>query len=381
MKIMHIGVASHFTEGMTYQDNLLCEQNLRDGHEVLYVSDNHKFINGILTEVPPETKVLEDGLRLVRLPYHRYLNDFVSGKLQRVDGLYPIICEFKPDVILFHGTCGYELLTASHYKKQHPEIRFFVDCHEDFYNSGRNVLSRVVQYRMYNRYLVGRALPYIDKVLFVSYERGLFLKKMYHMPDSAMEFYPLGGILIEGEERSKKREIKRAEIHASEEDIVIVHSGKMEKTKKTAETVRAFHTVHKENLRLVIIGSFSDDVRDEVMPMIQEDPNIIYAGWKNSSEIMEYLCAADLYFQPGTQSATMENAACCGAALALYPYSSYTYLFHDAAFYIKDEAGMEDLLRRIADHPELLEEKRVKSYAIAREKLDYVKLAARLYRD
>ena len=30
MKIAHVGLASFYTEGMTYQDNLLAEQNARD---------------------------------------------------------------------------------------------------------------------------------------------------------------------------------------------------------------------------------------------------------------------------------------------------------------------------------------------------------------
>ena len=39
MKIVHIGLASYFTENMTYQDNQLSNQNVLDGHEVLVVSN------------------------------------------------------------------------------------------------------------------------------------------------------------------------------------------------------------------------------------------------------------------------------------------------------------------------------------------------------
>lgn len=381
MRIMHIGAACHFTEGMTYQDNMLTEQNLRDGHEVLYVSDNHKFIDGVLTEVPPEKKILENGMHLIRLPYHRYINDYVSGKLQRLDGLYPIIVKFRPDVILYHGVCGYELLTVSHYKEEHPAVKLYVDSHEDFCNSGRNLLSRVVLYRMYNRRLVHQALPYIDRVLFVSYDASLFLKKMYQLPDDIMEFYPLGGIIPDEAGRARSRKDKRTEIGAAEDDLLIVHSGKMDRTKKTLDVLRAFRAAQNGKLHLAIIGSFSDDIRDEAMELIGQDPNIRYVGWKSGDEMMEYLCAADLYIQPGTQSATMQNAACCGAALALYPYSSHQYLFHHAVFYVENEADMEVLLKKAAADPGILEEKRKQSFAVAEETLDYVKLAARLYQE
>ena len=39
MKIAHIGLASYFTENMTYQDNQLTNQNVLDGHEVLMISN------------------------------------------------------------------------------------------------------------------------------------------------------------------------------------------------------------------------------------------------------------------------------------------------------------------------------------------------------
>jgi hypothetical protein len=77
----------------------------------------------------------------------------------------------------------------------------------------------------------------------------------------------------------------------------------------------------------------------------------------------------------------MQNAACCGAALALYPYSSHQYLFHHAVFYVENEADMEVLLKKAAADPGILEEKRKQSFAVAEETLDYVKLAARLYQE
>ena len=42
MNIAHIGLASFFTEGMTYQDNYLTHFNALDGNAVLYVSNAAK---------------------------------------------------------------------------------------------------------------------------------------------------------------------------------------------------------------------------------------------------------------------------------------------------------------------------------------------------
>ena len=54
MKIAHIGLASYFTENMTYQDNQLTNQNVLDGHEVLMISNASKYEGGKVVEVKAE---------------------------------------------------------------------------------------------------------------------------------------------------------------------------------------------------------------------------------------------------------------------------------------------------------------------------------------
>lgn len=153
----------------------------------------------------------------------------------------------------------------------------------------------------------------------------------------------------------------------------------MEKAKKTSELVQALHAVQANNLKLLIVGSMTDEVAADVMPVVEADPRIEYLGWKSGEELMDYLCAADLYVQPGTQSATMQNALCCGSAAALYPYESHKYLLGDSVFYIETVEDMKNLFAAISTNPDILEAKRAMSNKIARERLDYKVLAARLY--
>jgi hypothetical protein len=51
MKILHACLASHYTEGMSYQDNLLPDQNAHDGHDVTVISDCYVYQNDRLVEV------------------------------------------------------------------------------------------------------------------------------------------------------------------------------------------------------------------------------------------------------------------------------------------------------------------------------------------
>jgi len=206
-----------------------------------------------------------------------------------------------------------------------------------------------------------------------------FFKEMYNIPESMMEFYPLGGNIFEECIRIQKRDKIRASLSLRDSDLLLVHSGKMDKKKRTADIVEAFLGLQANNIVLVIIGSMTEDVENDVLPVVNNNPKIHYLGWKNSEELIDFLCASDLYVQPGGQSATMQNALCCGSAAALYPHESHKYLLGDSVFYIETVEDMKNLFELISKDPQKIEEKRKLSFKIAQEKLDYKKLAARLY--
>lgn len=380
MNILHICLASAFTEGMSYQENLLLNQNIKDGHDVTIISDCNKYIDGNMAYTPPEDRVLSNGIRLIRLEYDKIINRFISSKIRKVSGLYNLILETAPDVILFHGVAGWELLTVSKYKKNHPEIRLYLDSHEDFNNSGTNFISKTVQYRWFNRTLVKSVLPYVDKILCVSYESFDFLRQMYCVPDDKIESYPLGGIVLDDTVRSDKRDKMRRDLSLEDGDILLVHSGKMDKLKRTEELLKAFNMVTNERIKLILIGSMCDETRETLESMILSDQRIKFIGWKSVNELMEYLCACDLYVQPGSQSATMQNALCCGSAVAVFPNLSYKFLLKEGAFYIESSQDIERILQDILRNRDILTEKRNQGFKIAQEVLDYKVLAKRLYR-
>ena len=116
------------------------------------------------------------------------------------------------------------------------------------------------------------------------------------------------------------------------------------------------------------------------MNLICRSESIMYLGWKSSEELHEYLAACDIYMQPGGQSVTMQNALCCGAALAVYPHKSHKFLLGDSVFYIKDVDDMVELFNQVSRNRELITEKRALSYKLACEKLNYKIIASRLYK-
>ncbi len=379
MKILHVCLASHYTEGMTYQDNQLPDQNAADGHEVVVVSDCYHYQNGSLIKAPEEDKKLNSGVRLIRLEYDFIVNEVVSSKIRKVKKLKALLIKEKPDVILYHGASGWELLTVSKYKKNNPNIKLYVDSHQDFNNSGTFWFSLFFQYKVFNRCLINKARRYVDKFLYLSYESREFVVKMYGLKDSELEFYPLGGNIVNKIDKNITSDRIRKKHSYAFDDILIVHSGKLIADKKTKELLQAFSKVNSEKIKLLIIGFIPDEEKQILEPLILSDNRVRFLGWKNSDELLEYLCAADIYFQPGTQSATMQNAICCGTPVALYPYSSHKPYLKGNGFLVENEDDYISIFNQLITDPEVLKTMSDKSYSVAEELLDYRKLAARLY--
>jgi len=380
MKILHMMLSNFYVDNYNYQENLLPRMNKIDGNDVLIVASTETFVENMrLGYLNPGEYYNNDGIRVVRVPYNWFPLNPIKHKIRSYKNIDKILEEFKPDIILFHGACAWELINVSRYKSKNSNVKLYIDSHADFNNSANNILSKYILHKIFYKKIIQRTLPYIDKIFCVGYECFAFLKEMYDVPDNMMEFYPLGGIILDENIRNLKRQKIRASLNMTDSDLLLVHSGKMDKNKKTADIVDAFIGTKAKNLVLVIIGSMTEDVEHKLIPLIEKNPNLHYLGWKKSEELIDYLCASDLYVQPGGQSATMQNALCCGSAAALYPHESHKYLLGDSVFYIETVEDMKKLFELISKDPQKLEDKRKMSFKIAQEKLDYKKLAARLY--
>lgn len=381
MKILHCCLSNFFIDNYAYQENILPAINKADGHEVKIISSTETFINNSkLGYLEPGRYFIKDGIEVIRVPYRRYLPHALMKKIRHYKNVYNLIEEYSPDVILFHGVPAYELLTVANYKKNNPATKLYVDSHEDKNNSARNWLSEYILHKTIYRSIIKQAYQYIDKFLYLSIETKAFLREFYEIEEDKMEFFPLGGIIIDNNKRGECRSKIRRLLGLKEDDILLVHSGKLDKLKRTEELLKAFTSVENDKLSLIIIGSIPEDQNEIIMDYTQKDRRVSYLGWKNSDELLEYLCASDLYAQPGSQSATMQSALCCGSAAMLYPHESYKYLLDDSVFYIETVDDIRNLIEEISRDRGVLEKKRVQSNKLAQEVLDYKRLAARIYR-
>ena len=381
MKIAHIGLSSYFTESMKYQDNLLSHQNALDGNEVMYISNAYKYVDGKVQYTGYEKKYLEDGVCLIRLPYKHVGTKSISGKIRRVDGLYELLGSFSPDIIFVHSLSFASLSDVVKYKRMHHRIKLYADTHAAAYNSGLNYFSLMILHRLIYRKWIQNALPFIDKIFYVGINEKNFAMENYGIPEEMMEFLPLGGTPLEIDEYKDVRNKRREELGLLPNDRLYIHSGKLYSGKRTAELISAFSSVQDSNAKLVIIGSIPVEQMKTIEPLINADKRVLFLGWKSGDELNEYLCACDMYCQPGSVSATLQNAICNYCAVMAYPFISYKNdLNWGNFFWVKSKDDMVSVFESIKNNPSQLRDMSRNSQRCAHEMLDYRIIAGRMYR-
>lgn len=379
MKVVFVGLNCSFTPGMTYQDNMLCEQVLADGNSVVYISNPEMYINGVLTYVGQEDRYLDDGLKIIRVPYVNLRLEAITKKIRAFKGVYSILERESPDVIFCHNSHYLPVLDVIKYKKGHPTVKLFADTHVTAENSASTWASKHILHGIYYKWLVKRLIPYLDKYFYVGMDEKDFAVETYGIPEELMEYYPLGGTIFSDEEYKGRREKARKELGLSFDELLFVHSGKLDKLKKTGDLLKAFSAVKNLNARLVIAGSIPNETEEEIETLMRGDERIEYIGWKNADELTDVLCACDLYCQPGSVSATMQNAICCNSAVLSYPHKTYEPLDFGQFIWTEDVQQMIVAFNIIAEGEINLDILKESAKKCATELLDYSKLAARIY--
>jgi 1,2-diacylglycerol 3-alpha-glucosyltransferase len=379
MKIAHLCLSNYYVDGFTYQENELVRQHVIDGHDVVVIASTETIdAQGKIGYCAPSTYMGTDGARVIRLPYSRWLPHTLMRKLRIHPNVLSLLGAEKPDVILFHSLCGWELLTVKRYKNKYPKVRVYADSHEDFNNSARTFLSRNLLHRIYYRTILHRALSALDKILCISVETLSFVRDFYGVPENMLEFYPLGGVIYDDDYYQRVRHQTRERLNLSAKHVLFVQSGKMDKSKKVLETLSAFTELKDENARLILAGSLLDEIADQAISIINKDGRIRFIGWQSPDELRALLCAADVYVQPGTQSATMQMSLCARCAVILDDVPSHAPYVDGNGWLISQSVTLQGALKCAMHDKKKLHDMSSQSHAIAHELLDYRVLAARI---
>lgn len=380
MKVIHFCLSCFYIDGFAYQENKLAAQHVADGHEVTVVASTEVFnAERQLDYTSPGEYMGTDGARVIRLPYRSGLPHRVAKKVRSYPGVGRILDELQPDVIVFHGLCAWELVTVARYVRKNPQVRLYADCHEDFNNSARNFLSEWLLHRLFYRQVLSWSRGHISSVLCVSTESIEFAHEVYGVPRSQLEYFPLGGEIPDDDTYAHTRRSVRSEFGWSDSDRVFLQSGKIDQAKRLDRTLEALSRHRDPHIRLVIAGHLMPDVRASLEPIIRADARVTFLEWVTPERLQQLLCAADVYVQPGSQSATMQMALCCRRPVIVDDVPSHRKLITGNGVLVNSVDSLCEAIGRLSRmDADALHGMSAASHATARRFLDYRQQAQRL---
>lgn len=370
MKLLIWTTGNNFTPSMLYKENYLIKAAISNGDDVTVFANEYTYIQGKSVRLAQTEKV--EGYRLRRFAYQSFGHPFLTSRIRKTKGIEHEIIREKPDLIFVNCSQIYNIKNLKAIKSALPDVKIVLDFSTKYLNSARNWLSKNILHHIIYRHWIKKSLPFVDKVFYISAESKDFAREMYDIPENIMEHNNLPGETVPtGTKLNYKSEIFR-KLHLNCDNILILYSGKIYLEKKVDNLVRAFSRNNNSQLRLLIIGVYTDDSQREVIePLIKSDNRITFMNFVSGRELTKYVCAADLYVQPGSISQTCQTAVCCGTPLAFNDIPTHREIYNDNGFFIESVDDISKVLERISENPSILKEMSAKSYELANTELDY----------
>lgn len=379
MKIVHICLSCFYIDGYAYQENQLVAEHVRAGHDVHVIASTESYDkNARLTYVSPRAYNGTDGAKVIRLPYRFNVLPRLARKIRAYVGLDPLLRELQPEIILFHGLASWELLTVAAYVRRNPSVKLFADCHEDFNNSAMSWASRELLHKRFYKPIFRRCIDQISEVLCVTVESLDFAIDFYGSDRAKTRMYPLGGVIEHAAVNARRRADFRSRLGFTDADLVIAQTGKLDRTKKLVTALQAFRANPSPQLKFVIAGRMTDEVKAECIPLIEADARIIDLGWQSTDELRTVLSGSDFFLQPFGQTVTTQMAMCHGCVILAQDLPSHRWLVGDNGKLFKDAGELDATFRWVVENLERVKQLRQASMRFAEANLDYRKLALQI---
>lgn len=309
MKIVHICLTGVFTEGWTYQENLLSKYHSKLGHDVTLIASSLMYDKeGKLCTTNKSSYRNKDGVYVIRLDEKKQKP---NSRFRRFPKLKETLEGIEPDILFVHSCQFLDIDTVVKYKRKYKNVKIYVDNHADLSNSANGFVSYYVLHKIIWKRLAKKIEPYTEKFYGVIPSRVDFLKVMYGISDDKVELLVMG---VDDEKiavalNPKSRTAIRSKYGIGKSDFLIVTGGKIDAAKM--QTLLLMEAVNRINgIKLIVFGSVADELIENVKQLCSD--RVQYIGWVDSSMTDRYFAAADLVVFPGRHSVFWEQVAGLG---------------------------------------------------------------------
>jgi glycosyltransferase involved in cell wall biosynthesis len=314
MKIVH--VEDNFLPTSGYQLNFLAKWNARHGNEVkIIVSDsivpwtNVGFTSNSLEKMDREYE-LQHGVKIVRVHSKRR----ISGREVLDRRLFQIVDDEKPDVVMVHG---FDTLTGLRFIWKLGKLNYPIISDSHMYPVA-SVNKFAKFFRTYVRkFITPKIKRFSLNIAAVSPATKRFMMDSYRIPSQLIPIIPFGTDTDLFKPDSDQRDLTRRELSISEDNFVLIYTGKIAHDKKVLLLAEVFANICKQKVSrkpvLILVGSGNGSYYEKVMYALESVKQYVrYVPTQEVWNLPKYYQAADLAVWPGACSLSFFDAQACG---------------------------------------------------------------------
>ncbi|MCM8786987.1 MAG: glycosyltransferase family 4 protein [Candidatus Omnitrophica bacterium] len=331
MKI--IILIDYFQPKLGYQETFLAREFQKLGHQVFVLTSNFYFpfpdyqntVYKILGERKRKVgEFIEEGIRVYRLPL---LFEFGNSAVAMLKNLRKTLSKIKPDVVFSDGVFTPLAFQVAYYKKK-IGYKLFYDNHASTFNTNLyNTLPKKIYMFFFKKFLMPFIKKNADGFTAVGESEKWLLCKEYSLKDNEVKLIPLGADTSIFYPDKRKRELMRQKLGIKENEVLIVHAGKITKNKDVDILFKALKIISKSeyNWRLLVISGGEKKIIDELKDFaIQNNfsSKIIWQAPVENKKLADFYNASDIGIWPGDLSNTILEAIACGLPVILPKFIS-----------------------------------------------------------
>ena len=312
MKIVNVEDFFHPDAG--YQINILPKYLSKMGHEMTIItSEMDKIPDGLTTffgrehiEEKDKKYVNENEVKIIRLP----IKAFLSGRAVFTSQLFQTISDEKPDIVYIHGN---DTLTGMWYLMQYKKLGYplVMDSHMlEMASVNRfNKFFRWFYKHFFTPIIIKNHIPVIRT------QNDPYVEKCLGIPMAQAPWISYGSdtVLFHPDKEVKKS--FRLEHGISEDDFVVVYTGKLDEAKGGKLLAQAFREKFRTDRKVVllVVGKTSGEYGKEVEQIFSESENrIIRFPTQKYCDLARFYQAADLSVFAKQCSLSFYDAQACG---------------------------------------------------------------------
>ncbi len=379
MRIVH--VIGHYVPGLGYEENYLPKTEAMMGQEVVLITSTRipKALKDTLSKhslitvtSADKSGTRESGLTVLRLPSVPE----VYGQILLV-GLRKALRKLKPDIVHAHGAFSPNSVICAALQRK-GGYALFVDDHTSYDLKTKKGLKAayIASIRQfYHNYSTA-----VSKFLPVTPAAAKTLQLELQIPSAQITLTSLGADNGLFTPSAESRRITRKQLGLSDQDVLVICTGKFGTEKRVDLLVRAFSSIKSagnNTIRLLLAGSARLDYMREVRSLCRQlgvDGRVMFYDFLPRRELAAFYNAADIGVWPGSHTITVLEALATGLPCIVPSTSEYAPLVRLRACLAFDPGNAESLassLTTLLDDPSLRAEIAVKACQVVEERFSW----------